>query len=54
MDGKLLAIDIGNSNIVTGIWQNNVWSEIWRFSSHPPLDDKDFYTHALHEILVER
>jgi len=54
MKGKLLAVDIGNSNIVTGIWQNDVWSEIWRFSSHPPLDDKDFYTHALQEILVER
>jgi type III pantothenate kinase len=54
MKGKLLAVDIGNSNIVTGIWQNNAWSEIWRFSSHPSFDDKDFYTHALHEILVER
>ena len=54
MKGKLLAVDIGNSNIVTGIWQDNAWSEIWRFSSHPPIDDKDFYTQALREILEER
>jgi len=53
MDKKLLAVDIGNSNIVTGIWQNKVWTEIWRFSSHPPADDKNYYANALYAKLVE-
>jgi type III pantothenate kinase len=53
MDKKLLAIDIGNSNIVTGIWQHQEWTQIWRFSSHPPHDDKHYYAHALYAKMAE-
>lgn len=54
MGTKLLAVDIGNSNVVTGIWQNKAWTEIWRFSSHPPPDDKNYYANALYAKLVEQ
>ncbi len=54
MSKKLLAVDIGNSNVVTGLWHNNVWTEIWRFSSHPPPDDKNYYANALYAKLVEQ
>jgi len=53
MNGKLLAVDIGNSNIVTGMWTEEGWTGIWRFSSHPPPDDKHYYANALYAKLVE-
>jgi len=53
MEGDFLAVDIGNSNIVTGIWQKGKWTAIGRFSSQPPSDDKRYYERAFQAYLKE-
>ncbi len=49
----LLAIDIGNSNVVAGLFDGNGWKEVWRF---PTLTDGEavfFYSHQLSDRFLE-
>ncbi len=38
----LLTVDIGNSNIVTGIWVEQDWKPLLRIDTHPVLDPEGY------------
>ena len=49
----ILAMDIGNSNVVIGLWKDSVWKHIWRLESR--VDDQAgiFYSRSIAELLLE-
>ena len=38
----IVAVDIGNSDIVTGIYENSTWKEPWRIASQPVLTAAEY------------
>lgn len=38
----LLAVDVGNSNIVTGVWDGSNWMTLPRIDTHPVLNKKSY------------
>ena len=49
----LLAIDIGNSNVVIGVYQENNWQHIWRFPTLDIDSPQQFYQQKLFDHLLE-
>lgn len=47
-----LVIDIGNSNIVLGLYQDGRWKHVFRYPSHN-VQPSSFYGHGLQEVLLE-
>lgn len=47
-----LAVDIGNSNIVLGIYKDNTWIRQFRYSSAEKLPDQ-FYLNGIQNLLLE-
>jgi type III pantothenate kinase len=50
---SLLAIDVGNTNVVFGYWAGDSWKHVWRL---PTLDDQEteeFYDMRLIDFLLE-
>jgi type III pantothenate kinase len=48
----ILAIDIGNSNIVVAVYANHVWTRQYRFETKEP-QPSFYYASALRQILLE-
>lgn len=49
----LLAIDIGNSNVTVGFYQEQDWKYIWRFPTRTDLEAAMFYHVQLTNQLIE-
>jgi len=49
----LLAIDIGNSNVVVGVYQDHTWQHIWRFPTLSIESPQPFYQQKLFDHLLE-
>lgn len=49
----LLSIDIGNSNVVCGIYKDQAWEHIWRFPTIQSENPLLYYQERLHHQLFE-
>ena len=49
----LVAIEIGNSNVVIGIYQKNSWTAVWRFPTQTTESPEKFYQQRLLDQLLE-
>lgn len=49
----LFAIDIGNSNVVIGIFDNGNWNHIWRIPTTTKNNALVFYEYQLQNLLLE-
>ncbi len=49
----LLAVDIGNSNIVMGLWNGRNWAHQWRIETHP-IQPKNQYMQEFHRFFDEK
>jgi len=47
----VLAVDIGNSNIVIGIWKDNQYQATWRLPTRKGKEAEDHYRELLHGFL---
>ncbi len=48
-----IAIDIGNSNIVTGIFSKGIWQHIWRIQTHSSGEALPFYESRFNDLFLE-
>jgi type III pantothenate kinase len=48
----IFVIDIGNSDITTGIWQDESWKQIWRLPTDTSLP-QSFYATRLRDLFLE-
>ncbi len=48
-----LIIDIGNSNVVIGVFENDQWKHIWRLPTHQDQEALMFYEMQLTNYLLE-
>ncbi len=49
----LLAIDIGNSNVVLGGYLNSQWKKVWRMPTIREEESQVFYERRIQELLLE-
>lgn len=49
----LLAIDIGNSNLVLGIFENQEWDKIWRIPTFINESSKVFFHNRISNLILE-
>ena len=49
----LLAIDIGNTNVVIGIWHSNQWKHVWRLPTIVQQDASVFYHGKISTFLLD-
>lgn len=49
-----LAIDIGNSNIVMGFWQNDQWKHTVRLLTKPDMEGPYYYEKTIRDFLLEK
>lgn len=49
----VLALDIGNSNVVIGLWANGRWAHVWRLPTLQQLDALLYYETHLTDLLLE-
>ena len=49
----LLAIDIGNSNVVLGVYADGQWQHVWRLPTLLTENPELFYRERLHHLLFE-
>ncbi|MBK8654127.1 MAG: type III pantothenate kinase [Haliscomenobacter sp.] len=49
----LLAIDIGNSNVVAGLFDGTGWKQVWRFPTLTEGEASFFYSHQLSDRFLE-
>lgn len=49
----IIAVDIGNSNVVLGISEDNEWSHFWRFETKKTDDAKLFYDVEIRNQILE-
>ncbi|MBP9077210.1 MAG: type III pantothenate kinase, partial [Haliscomenobacter sp.] len=49
----LLAIDIGNSNVVAGLFDGTGWKQVWRFPTLTEGEAGFFYSHQLSDRFLE-
>lgn len=49
----LLAIDIGNSNVVVGLYKNDTWKEVWRFHTLTESGAGTYYANQFAEHFLK-
>ncbi len=49
----LLAVDIGNSNVVIGGWKGERWNPLWRLATQRTEDALLFYESSIQDLLLE-
>ena len=49
----LFAIDIGNSNVVIGLWDGADWRHVWRLPTRATDDTTVYYETRLQDLLLE-
>ncbi|MGB3618192.1 MAG: type III pantothenate kinase [Catalinimonas sp.] len=47
----LLAIDVGNSNVVFGLHDRTTWQHVWRLETHPLLPSADYAVFVRTQLL---
>lgn len=48
-----IALDIGNSNIVLGIWDESEWRHIWRIQTHTKGNPLPYYESQINDLFLE-
>lgn len=48
-----IAVDIGNSNIVIGIFAGDAWKHIWRITTHTTCASLPFYESQINDLFLE-
>jgi len=49
----LFAIDIGNSNVVIGLWDGDNWRHVWRLPTRATEDTTVYYETRLQDLMLE-
>jgi type III pantothenate kinase len=50
---SLLVIDIGNSNVVLGVWEGGIWKHVWRLQTLADEESLEFYSNRIRDFFLE-